>query len=209
MTFKETINNIQKIDYSKYATIKGDGRFIAYTAYQLKELGVPLTFNYLCIAAFKFFPDILCCDEEFKEFPSVDKLNRAMMHAKYVQNGKPFITGTTEKGYELTSYGKTVAMEMISIFNNMKVDKSIKAPVVDQHKKGFGHDYSAFVNSEGYKKYLEDGKIDEKFIWKYYKVTPYTQIKKIQDNLKLVSSYAENQNDEKCIEFIDKILKLL
>lgn len=209
MTFKETINSIKKIDYSKYSSIKGDGKFIAYTAYQLKEMGVPLTFNYLCIAAFKFFPDVLCCDEEFKEFPSVDKLNRAMMHAKYVQNGKPFITGTTEKGYELTSYGKSIAMEMNSIFNNIQIDKDIKAPIIDQHKKGFGHDYSAFIESDGYKSYLESGRIDEKFIWKYYKVTPYTQIRKIQDNLKLVLSYAENQNDTKCIEFIKKLLELL
>ena len=157
MTFKDIINNINKIDYSKYSTIKGDGKFIAYTAYRLKELGVPLTFNYLCIAAFKYFPDVLCCDEEFKEFPSVDKLNRAMMHAKYVKNGKPYITGTTEKGYELTSYGKIAALEMESAFNNIKIDKSIKAPVVDQHKKGFGHEYGAFIESDGYKKYLENG----------------------------------------------------
>ncbi len=209
MTFKEIINNIKKIDYSKYSTIKGDGRYIAYTAYKLSELSVPLTFNYLCIAAFKFFPDVLCCDEEFKEFPSVDKLNRAMMHAKYVKNGKPYITGTTEKGYELTSYGKTIAMEMESIFNNIKVDKTIKVPVIDQHKKGFGHDYAAFINSDGYKKYLDDKVVDEKFIWKYYKVTPYTQIKKIKDNLNLVSSYANNNNDEICIEFINEIMKFL
>ena len=80
MTFKETINAIEKIEYSKYASVSSNEKLCIYAAYYLEQRKVPLSFNYLCIATFKLFPDKFCVDEEFPEFPSVDRLNRTVLH---------------------------------------------------------------------------------------------------------------------------------
>lgn len=207
MSYKDIINNIEKIDYSKYESIKGDGKFIAYAGYVLNKLHVPLTFNYLCIAAFKLFPDILCCDEEFKEFPSIDRLNRAHMHAKHVQNGKPLITGTTKDGYELTSYGLATALEMESHFNNTAINKDIKVRPVDKHKKGVSNDYFEFIETEGFKEYASTGKVNLKYLWKYCNVIPFTQLSKVKERLDLILTYAKSYNNDKCIEYVNELLK--
>jgi len=205
MSYKEIINNLEPFEYSKYRDITSNEKLMIYSAYVLEKKKVPLTFNYICITSFKLFPEKFCCDEEFKEFPSVDRLNRTMMHLKYVKKGKPYLAGSVEDGYTLTSFGKANAIEVESIINNTEVDKTIKAPTVDKHKKGIGGDYLRLKESSDYNIYLETGKIDNMFIWKFYNVIPYTQIKFIKENLITIKQYAKESNDVKCIGFIEKV----
>lgn len=205
MSYKEIINNLEPFEYSKYRDITSNEKLMIYSAYVLEKKKIPLTFNYICITSFKLFPEKFCCDEEFKEFPSVDRLNRTMMHLKYVKKGKPYLAGSVEDGYTLTSFGKANAIEVESIINNTEVDKTIKAPTVDRHKKGIGGDYLRLKESSDYNIYLETGKIDNMFIWKFYNVIPYTQIKFIKENLITIKQYAKESNDVKCIEFIEKV----
>lgn len=209
MGYKDIINNLKPIEYSKYKDITSYEKLMIYVAKVLEDKNVPLTFNYLCISAFKIFPDAFCCDEEFKEFPSVDRLNRTMMHLKYVKNAKPYIAGSVKTGYEITNIGKSVALQVENIINNTKEDKSIEAPKVDKHKKGFSKDYVSFIEGEGYKKYLKTNKIDIMYVWEFFKVIPYTQIKSTKENLKHVMEYAKENKDEKCMKFIDGVLKLI
>lgn len=205
MSYKEIINNLEPFEYSKYRDITSNEKLMIYSAYVLEKKKIPLTFNYICITSFKLFPEKFCCDEEFKEFPSVDRLNRTMMHLKYVKKGKPYLAGSVEDGYTLTSFGKANAIEVESIINNTEVDKTIKAPTVDKHKKGIGGDYLRLKESSDYNIYLETGKIDNMFIWKFYNVIPYTQIKFIKENLITIKKYAKESDDFKCIEFIEKV----
>ena len=209
MGYKEIINKLESFDYSKYKDISSNEKLMIYAASELEKRKVPLTFNYICIASFKMFPEKFCCDEEFKEFPSIDRLNRTMMHLKYVKNGKPYLAGSIENGYSLTTFGKSNALEVESIINNSIVDKSIKAPVVDKHKKGFGKDYMRFVDTVGYKTYLKTGKIDLMLIWEFYNVIPYTQIKFVKESMDDIKQYAMELNDGKCVEFISKAQKML
>lgn len=209
MSYKEIINKLEPFDYSKYRDISSNEKLMIYAASELEKRSVPLTFNYICIASFKMFPEKFCCDEEFKEFPSVDRLNRTMMHLKYVKKGKPYLAGSIENGYSLTSFGKANALEVESIINNSIIDKSIKAPVVDKHKKGFGKDYIKFIETAGYKEYLSTAKIDIMFIWEFYNVIPYTQIKFVKESMDDIKQYAMELNDNKCVEFINEAQKML
>lgn len=209
MSYKEIINKLTPFDYSKYMNISSNEKLMIYAAYELNERKVPLTFNYICIAAFKLFPEKFCCDEEFKEFPSIDRLNRTYMHLKYVKNGKPYLTGSMKNGYSLTSFGIASALEVKSIITNSVIDKTVKVPVIDKHKKGFGKDYKEFVETPEYKKYLLTQQIDLMFIWKFFNVIPYTQIKSIKDDLNDIKEYAKTMHDSTCIEFITEVQKLL
>lgn len=207
MNYKEIINSFEPIEYSKYKSITSYEKLMLYTAMLLESKSIPLTFNYLCIAAFKIFPDSFCCDEEFKEFPSVDRLNRTMMHLKYVQKGMPYLAGSIKNGYSLTNLGKSLAIEVKSIIENTKIDSKIKAPVVDGHKKGFSKDYLLFIEGNEYKDYLKSGKIDLMYVWKFYKTTPFTQVKTTKENLKSILNYANEKKDDKCIAFVEDVLK--
>ena len=209
MSYKEIINKLKPFEYSKYKNISSNEKLMIYAAYELEKKHVPLTFNYICIASFKLFPEKFCCDEEFKEFPSVDRLNRTYMHLKYVKKGKPYLAGSVKDGYSITNFGKANALEVESIINNSVVDKSIKAPVVKKNKKGYGKDYMDFIESDGYKKYQLTGEVDIMFIWKFYNVIPYTQIKFVKNNMEDIKQYATEAKNLECVEFINKALKLL
>lgn len=55
MGYKEIINSIKPFDYSKYKDITSKERLMLYAAVFLERNNVPLTFNYLCVAAFNSF----------------------------------------------------------------------------------------------------------------------------------------------------------
>ena len=209
MGYRNIINELEKIDYSKYKNISSHEKLMLYVALVLEKNNVPITFNYLCVATFKIFPDKFCCDEEFKEFPSVDRLNRTYMHLKYVQKGTSYISGSTKEGFFLTKLGRSFAKETESIIYNTKIDTTIKAPIIDSHKKGFSKDYFLFISGEGYKEYLETNKVNIMYIWEYFKVTPYTQIKTIKKNLNDILNYAKELDNKECIIFIEKTLEKL
>lgn len=209
MSYREIINKLKPIEYSKYKDVTSNEKLMIYVASVLEKQNVPLTFNYICIATFKMFPDTFWCDEEFKEFPSIDRLNRTYMHLKYVPNGKPYIAGTMKSGFKITSVGKAVAQNVESIIKNGISDSTIKAPPVDMHKKGFDKDYVGFKENQGYKEYEMTGKIDLMKMWSFFGITPYTQIKKTKDNLNNILEYAKNMNDKEFAEYVEKILKML
>lgn len=53
---KEIIENIKPFSYSQYKDISSYEKLAVYAACFLEDQNVTLSFNYICIAAFKFFP---------------------------------------------------------------------------------------------------------------------------------------------------------
>lgn len=206
MSFKEIIESFKTIEYSKYKDITSYEKLMLYAASQLEKKGVPLTFNYLCVASYNLFTDVFCLDNEFKNHMSPDRLNRTFMHLKYVKNHMPYIEGTQENGFHITKYGKAMADEVENIIRNGKVDKSISKPVIDLHKKGSLQDYTKFKKSEIYLKFEKENLIDMDLLWKHFNVIPYTLLKKIKTTLDQIADYSNNVNDEKCFECI-KLIK--
>ena len=209
MSYKDKINNLKEYDYSQYKDISSNEKLMAFVAYTLQKNMVPLTFNYICVSAFKRFPEKFCCDDEFKEFPSVDRLNRTYMHLKYVKKGKPYITGSQAEGFKLTSYGESVAEEVEALLNNSKIDKTIVAPSVDQHKKGVGKDYAKFKESEAFEDYESTGVVNIIHLFEFFNVTPYTRIKMIISNLEDILSYAKQFNDMDLENYASKAIEIL
>lgn len=207
MTYKEIIENIVPIAYSKYKDVSSNEKLGAFAACYLVEKDVPLTFNYLCISMFKLFPDKFCCDEDFKEYPSVDRLNRTLMHMSI--SNTPILNGTAKNGYQLTNYGRSVGMQVKAIIDNTKYDETIIAPMVDQYKSAPIADYNKFLNSTCFKKYESTGIVTLDDVWPYFRVIPFTQITTIKKKLLLIKNKAKEENNNVCIDYIDKIYKLL
>ena len=208
MTYKEIIENIIPYDYSKYKDVSSNEKLGAFVACYLVNKDVPLTFNYLCISMFKMFPDKFCCDEDFKEYPSVDRLNRTLMHMS-ISKTSPILNGTAKNGYQLTNYGKNIGLQVKAIIDNSEIDKTIVAPMVDKYKSAPLADYNKFLDSPGFIKFqnTEIATLDD--VWPYFRVIPFTQIAPIKKKLLLIKNKAKEEENLKCVEYIDRIYKLL
>ena len=206
MSYKETINSIIPFSYEKYANISSCEKLCVYAAAYLEKRGVPLNFNYLCIATYKLFPDKFCADEEFKEFPSVDRLNRTVLHCVRPQNVKNrLLIGDVRLGYSLTKMGLAVAEQVEQSINGLHTDTKVK-PVIDQHKKGYITDYIKFTKSDLYKIYAKSKEIDLFYLWDYFETFPYSDLKRIKNSLKELLGVAESKNDEICKNLIKELL---
>ncbi len=208
MTYKEIIESIIPYDYSKYKDVSSNEKLGAFVACYLVNKDVPLTFNYLCISMFKMFPDKFCCDEDFKEYPSVDRLNRTLMHMS-ISKTSPILNGTAKNGYQLTNYGKNIGLQVKAIIDNSEIDKTIVAPMVDKYKSAPLADYNKFLDSPGFIKFqnTEIATLDD--VWPYFRVIPFTQIAPIKKKLLLIKNKAKEEENLKCVEYIDRIYKLL
>ena len=206
MSYKQYIDSIVPVQPEKYADVSSNEKLMLYAAKKLLENKIPLTFNYLCIASFKFFPERFCCDEEFKEFPSVDRLNRTFMHLKYTNDGNPYLAGTHKAGFSLTSLGLVKADNAVQEIEHGIHKLTTSERVVDAHKKTYIGNYKRFINSDEYKNMLNSDTIKIDLIWDYFYVVPYTQINTIIEELKLVSDCANDLKDEKCCNLVKKII---
>lgn len=207
MTFKETINAIEKIEYSKYASVSSNEKLCIYAAYYLEQRKVPLSFNYLCIATFKLFPDKFCVDEEFPEFPSVDRLNRTVLHCVKPSNpNNRLLIGDVRLGYQLTQVGIVTAKQVEAMINGTEVT-NISAPLVDKHKKGALNEYVKFKKSEYYQIYETKKEINLFYLWDFFGTFPYSEINRIVTSLNEIKPYASENKDEVCLELINETIR--
>ncbi len=44
------------------------------------------------------------------------------------------------------------------------------------------------------------------WVWGFFKIVPFTQMKRLKDNLSNISEYARENKDNKCAEFIKAFL---
>ena len=201
--YKEIINSLKPVAYSKYKEITSNEKLMAYTALILEEKWVPLTFNYLCIAAFKLFPWKFCCDEEFREFPSVDRLNRTMMHMKYQQWKPSYLAWSIKTWYSITNLWRQNALMTKNIIDSTKDTGEAEQITTDKHKE-WSWKYKQLLEDPWFKEYVKTWKFDEIAIYDFFEVTPFTQIDYIKKTLTAWLEYAESKENgnEKCSEYI-------
>jgi len=207
MTFKDIINSIEPIEYSRYASVSSNEKLCIYASYYLETHNVPLSFNYICIATFKMFPDKFCVDEEFPEFPSVDRLNRTVLHCVKPSNAKNrLLIGDVRLGYTMTKMGILVAKQVEMEINGHH-EEVVKKKPVDDYKKGYLNDYQKFIKSDSYRIYVASKEIDLFYVWDYFEVFPYTEVDRIKKTLKNIGIAAKEKNDLICIELVNEIIR--
>lgn len=208
MSYKDSINHIKEIDYSKYQKISSNEKLLAYTAVFLEENNIPLSFNYLCVAAYKFFPDKFCLDDEFREYPSADRLNRTLLHMHTSKTGNNYLTGDARLGFKLTALGRMIGNQVKSEIENNKI-RDVDKPSIDNHKKGYTQLYKNFINSTIYKKYIDSRNVSLNDLWVYYHAIPYTKIDTIKKDFAEIVTYAKSVGDKDCIDCIALLKKQL
>ena len=63
--YKDFIRSLKPFPENKYFGVSSREKLIAYTMYYLENNGIPIYFNYVCVAAFKMFPkrEIIYCNK--------------------------------------------------------------------------------------------------------------------------------------------------
>lgn len=202
--YSEIIEDIKPFDYSEYESISSREKLIVFTMDYLKSKGVPLTFNYICIGAFKLFPEKFYFSEEFNSYPHIEMLNRTILHLRPKERN--YASGSVRNNYELTPLGAEIAKEVraeIQESNSLKPKKSPK--LMDEHKQDPEIIYHDFTNSELYSIWEKNHTINEMDIWSYFDVTPYTQTEKIKLKLEQIKNIAKDKQDQTSINLILEI----
>jgi hypothetical protein len=204
------IKDIEPIHYSQYKNISSNEKLATYACYYLYKNNIPLTFSYICMASFKLFPEKFYFDEEFKEFPHIEKLNRTILHLVTNKTSKS-LTGSAREGYQLTKSGITQAKQIEADIINKKVDVTVEnIKIVDMHKKGIVQDYTRLNSSEYFINFNPDvSEFQLDFLWNYFKIIPFTQISMIKSHFNNLLSYSESIEDLKTIRFVNSCLKKL
>lgn len=211
MTYRDIILAVPVFKPEQYAHIgSGDYKYGACTAYYLKKNCVPLTMNYLGIAMFKMFPDLFYCDVDFKEYPSLDRLNREIcMHMTITKKKEDAIlVGSAKNGFQLTKYGELLGKqiyESITKGASAGINTRIKENV-DSHKEGPSKEYYNIKNSLLFLEYIKTGQISKNAVWKLFNVNPFTQELTIKKKIKLAEAKATECSDTQVLEFLKKIL---
>lgn len=199
--YADFIKKIQSLPYEKYAGVSSREKLVVYTIHFLKINNVPLTFNNICIATFKLFPEKFYFSEEFKEFPHIEMLNRTILHLRPVERN--YASGSVKTDYELTALGEEIAKQVERDTQQGKPRTVTTPKTMDQHKKTSHNDLQRIMTSAIYKTWLESGALEEMEIWDFYGVTPYTQLDKIKKSIDETRLYAKSNGENKVVEFLD------
>lgn len=206
MNDQDQIRAIKAIDLKRYSNISSKEKLVAYTIKQLDDQDIATTFNNICIAAFKYFPEAFCFSSEYPEYPHIEMLNRTLLHLRPKE--RDYATGSARTEYYLTPLGKQIAIQVEADLD-ITTDAPVRKIKIDIHKKSARNDYERLKSSEQFANYKSRGIIDIDMIWNYFQITPYTQIEKIKKTLNDIHKYCAEIEDRDCSEFIDQLNKLL
>lgn len=201
----EFIKAIKALDFKHYASVSSREKLVVFTISFLSEHEIPLTFNNICIATFKLFPEKFYFSEEFKEYPHIEMLNRTILHLRPKERN--YATGSVGTNYKLTPIGEEVARQVVNEINTPTHKPVAPKKAMDDHKKSAFNDLNKLRRSKLYQKWQSEHQIEAMDAWDYFEVTPYTQINKIKSVVKDTLPYAESQNETDLVELLKAIEK--
>lgn len=202
--YGEKIRNLKPFKFEEYSKISSREKMAVYAIKYLADNGIPTTFDNVCIACYKFFPDEFKLSQEFPEYPDIAGLNRTLMHLR--PSERNLATGKPNGSYELTENGRKLATQ---------VQEGLEKGIFVGNRELSNHDeviakmnakeYEAFINNPIYKEYLVNKVYSESLIWKIFKVIPHTRIEFINNELKKINEYAKLVKNEEAIVLISSM----
>ena len=208
MNDSEKLRKIKEIDYDRYVDISSLEKLATYAIKYMNDNDISTTWTNLVIATYYLFPRRFAISEEFIDFPNAERLNRTLMHL-VPPKGRNYAIGNTKVDYTLTPLGLSIAKEVEETINREATKTNRKQEVISSIKVTPMTCYEEIKKSEEFKAYSNENKFSIDMIWTLYKVIPFTQKDKITKRIVQAKKYAQENNDEKCTEFIDLIIKSL
>lgn len=202
--YSEFIKQIKPFKFEEYSGISSREKMAVYTIYYLANNDIPTTFDNVCVACYKFFPEEFKLSGDYPEYPDIAGLNRTLMHLR--PSERNLATGKPNTSYVLTEQGIALAKQ---VSDGLEGKAFVSSRSVANHDitkiKLSSKEYRDLVDSAIYKDYLENPNYSESIIWKLFKVIPFTRIDHLLGQCKKIKDYAKSIDDEACLNLISKI----
>ena len=199
----DKIRAIKAYPFNQYAGISSREKLVVYAIKYLTEQGIETTFDYVCVTAFKLFPEEFKLSAEFPEFPDIAGLNRTLMHLR--PEDRDLATGKTNTNYKLTKKGQALA-DMVSEGLEKGIYTAESVVRHDEVKKKLDEkDYLEFISKEAYKLFLSNNQYELTLIWQIFGVIPFTNLEKVLAKLKNIIDVAESKSDTSCLNLAQRM----
>ena len=206
-SYSDFIKSIPPVNYSKYSNVSSREKLVVYTIDYLAINEIPLTFNNICIATFKLFPEKFYFSEEFKEYPHIEMLNRTILHLRPKERN--YATGSVGQSYALTKVGEEIAREVKAEIETGSSKPPAPKKVMDEHKKTDTNDLNKLKKSSIYQTWLNDKSIDDMEIWAFFDVTPFTRLNEVKARIKSTKTYAKDVGETDAVRFLEDLERMI
>lgn len=194
------IRNIKPVfEVGAYEKISSREKLVVYAMLYLEKNNIKLLFNYICITAFKLFPERFGFGE-FLEYPHIEMLNRTILHLRPKENN--YAVGSVRQEYKITKLGYYIADEVDKQLKGELITKNIKPKEIDVVKKNPANDIKRIEQDKIFKKWIDKSMLEESDLWSFFKVTPYSRIDFIKKEIKDIKISSKEKNSIQVNKFI-------
>ncbi|MGD1059933.1 MAG: hypothetical protein ABR879_00535 [Methanomassiliicoccales archaeon] len=186
----------------KYSSL-GLNPLMAYTVSLLAENGLPTSFEYVVVAAYRMFPMKFGLTG-FTEMPDAARINRALLHLtpKY-QN---WLSGNGSKGYVLNEMGKDAA---VKASERLSSGSDIMKTTMSQPKSQYDRERRRILSSPAFQRYKgeKEGPIQK---WEVYDVLgafSYTSTSQLRKRIANLITLANDAEDREVVVFLKRIMQ--
>ena len=200
----DKIRNLRAFPFEQYSGISSREKLVVFTIKYLSDNNIKTSFDYVCVAAFRFFPEEFKLSNEFPDIPDIAGLNRTLMHLR--PSERNFATGKPNTFYELTESGKALANQ---VAEGLEKGLFVTRKNVSRHdevvEKANLKDYIDFINNHYYKQYLIDKNYSLPLIWNIFEVIPFTNLDSILLKIKCIIDISKSKNDNDSLDLAQRI----
>lgn len=202
--YSDFIKKIKPFKFEEYSGISSREKMAVYTIYYLAKRNIPTTFDNVCVACYKFFPEEFKLSSDYPEYPDIAGLNRTLMHLR--PSERNLATGKPNTSYDLTELGLSLAKQVSDGLEGRAFvsDRSVANHDITKIKLS-SKEYRDFVDSVVYKEYLDNPNYSESIIWKLFKAIPFTRIDYLLTQCKKIKDYSKSIDDKSCTNLVSKI----
>jgi hypothetical protein len=207
-TYKKFVKGLKPFREDQYKNITQD-QLAIFTMYFLEQKGIPLYFEYIGVALFKFFPKKFSLIT-FKEYPDLYRISNLLrLHLR--PTDRNWAIGNIKTNFSITTLGREVAKETEKILNNPNLQKKVLAQRNESKRiKSIEGDIDEIINSGLFKQWQENKEsITEFDILSFLGVMSFTKKEVIKKRIFKLKDICKNTKNTKALSFIEYIIELL
>ncbi|MBU1177144.1 MAG: hypothetical protein ABIG88_01340 [Patescibacteria group bacterium] len=206
--YKKFVKELNPFQENQYENITQD-KLAIFTMYFLEEKRIPLYFEYIGIAMFKFFPKRFSLIT-FKEYPDLYRISNLLrLHLR--PTDRNWAVGNIRTNFSITTLGKEVAKETKKMLNNPNLQKKVLAKKNESKRiKSIEGDVDEIINSNLFKKWQENKEsINEFEIFSFLGVMSFTRKEVIKKRILKLKDICKNTKNTEALSFMNYIIELL
>jgi hypothetical protein len=206
MNARKTIRELCKsFDPSSYENIDLN-RLALYAIWFLEENSVPNTFENIAVASYLMFPEKFSL-VGYEEYPDTARINRTLLQLR--PKYRNWATGNVQRGYTLTSMGKTVVKQTKELLRNPGLQSRRSEPNKPR-TRSLELEMERIIHSSVFQKFLEDERdeISRIEVWELLKAAPHTPPKVMREYIRRLQNDARESShpeSEKIVDFLNWI----